>query len=84
MSDAPDIFSWETIGSFGSLGERDRFLDWMRRQITSGVAEEVAPQAFCEAEERWFKHIPSGSVWRLVPDQDPYGPGFWPAYEDAA
>jgi hypothetical protein len=48
---------------------------WMREQISGGFAEEIdAP-----AGERRFRHIPTGSVWRLIPDDNPYGPGFWPA-----
>ena len=73
------MFAWEEINNFGSLGERDRFVAWIRRQIASGVAEEIKAPASFENEERWFRHIPTGSAWRLVPDDNPYGPGFWPA-----
>ena len=31
---------------------------------------------------RWFRHIPTGSVWRLLSDENPNGPGFWPAHEN--
>ena len=33
-----------------------------------------------DAGDRWFRHIPTGSLWRLVSDENPYGPGFWPAH----
>jgi hypothetical protein len=78
------MFSWETIGSFGSLREWGHFSTWLRGQIADGVAEEIAPPAGTDAGERWFRHIPTGSLWRLVPDDNPYGPGFWAAYDEAA
>lgn len=77
-------FDWEEISSFGSLRERDRFLSWLQIQIVNGVAEELTVPANGEAGERWFRHIPTGSLWRLISDQNPYGPGFWPAYVKAA
>jgi len=80
------MFSWEKINHFGSLGERDRFLTWMRGQIENGLAEEIqapADEPF-DADERWFRHIPSGTLWRLVPIDNPNGPGFWPAHDEAA
>ncbi len=78
------MFSWDPIDNFGSLRERDTFLIWMRNQIAEGIAEEVQAPADVEAGERWLRHIPTGSVWRLIPVENPYGPGFWPAYEEAA
>jgi hypothetical protein len=85
-ADATNMFSWEEISSFGSLRERDRFLTWMRDQIANGLAEEViAPAAgpFGTAD-RWFRHIPTGTLWRLVPAENPYGPGFWAVRDQAA
>ena len=72
---------WECkrIGNFGSLRERDQFVVWMRGQITDGTAEEIDAPA--DARERWFRHIPTGSLWRLISEENPYGPGFWPANE---
>lgn len=80
------IFSWEEISSFGSLRERDRFLTWMRSQVAIGLAEEVrAPRGGpFGTRDRWFRHVSSGTLWRLVPDENPYGPGFWPVREEAA
>ena len=79
-------FRWEEIGNFGSLRERDAFLSWLQIQIANGVAEEIEGpvQGSLEAGERWFRHIPSGSLWRLIPAEDPYGPGFWAVYHEAA
>jgi hypothetical protein len=77
------MFRWETINNFGSLRERDNFLIWLQAQISSGAAEPVDPPPSFDGE-RWFRHLASGSMWRLVPEDSPYGPGFWPAYEEIA
>jgi hypothetical protein len=73
-------WEWKRIGNFGSLRERDQFVAWMRGQITNGIAEEIDAPA--DAGERWFRHTPTGSLWRLISDENPYGPGFWPANEN--
>ena len=75
-------WEWERIGNFGSLCERDRFVAWMRKQIKDGMAEEIDAPAGFDAGDRWFRHIPTGSLWRLVSDENPNGPGFWPAQVD--
>jgi hypothetical protein len=77
------MFTWETINNFGSLRERDSFLKWLQQQIASGQAAEITPQ-FQDSGERWFQHLATGSVWRLISEDDPYGPGFWPANEEMA
>jgi hypothetical protein len=60
-------FQWEWIGHFGSLRERDRFVAWIQGQIANGMAEEIEAPADepSDAGGRWFRHIPTGSVWRL-------------------
>ena len=73
-------FVWERIGNFGSLRERDCFVAWMRGQIARGLAEEIG--APTDAGDQWFRHVPTGSLWRLIPDDNPNGPGFWPAHDD--
>jgi hypothetical protein len=79
-------WEWNEICNFGSLRERDCFVAWMRIQIASGLSEEVNPPTGQSSwsGERWFRHVPTGSLWRLVPDDNPYGPGFWPAQDKAA
>lgn len=86
VTTATAMFSWEEISSFGSLRERDRFLTWMRSQISNGLAEEVhAPLSGpFGTHDRWFRHVSTGTLWRLVPDENPYGPGFWLVREEAA
>jgi len=78
------MFSWETMGKFVSLRERDSFLAWMHGQIVDGVAEEIQAPVDIDTGERWFRHLPTGSLWRLVSAENPYGPGFWPACDKAA
>jgi hypothetical protein len=77
-------WTWEKIDNFGSLRERDSFVAWIREQIASGAAEEIETPADQPREpgDRWFRHLPSNSLWRLVPAENPYGPGFWPADDD--
>jgi adenylate cyclase len=53
-------------------------LSWMRGQIASGISEEIEPR---EPGDRWFRHIPTGSLWRLGPIDSSSGPGFWPAQD---
>ena len=76
-------WEWEKIDSFGSLRERDCFVAWMRGQITEHLADEIEAPSDAPGE-RWFRHIPTGALWRLVSDENPLGPGFWPAYEKVA
>ena len=79
----PIMFTWETINNFGSLRERDEFVVWLQQEIALGLAQEVTPTAPDDGE-RWYKHLATGSLWRLVSDENPYGPGFWPVYEEMA
>ncbi|WP_024519843.1 adenylate/guanylate cyclase domain-containing protein [Bradyrhizobium sp. Tv2a-2] len=76
-------WEWKKIGNFGSLRERDCFVSWMGGQIESGISEEIEPPPDQPREpgDRWFRHIPTGSLWRLVPIDNSYGPGFWPAQD---
>src|SRR6202163_3016635 len=73
-------WEWKKIGNFGSLRERDSFLSWMRGQIAIGISEEIEPPPAQprEPDDRWFRHIPTGSLWRLLPIDSSHGRGFWP------
>jgi hypothetical protein len=73
------MFVWETIDSFGSLRERDRFVIWMQGQVASGLAEAIETPSSFDSGERWFRHVATGSLWRLTPEENPHGPGFWAA-----
>jgi class 3 adenylate cyclase/ABC-type uncharacterized transport system substrate-binding protein len=72
-------WEWKRIDCFGSLRERDCFLSWMRGQIASGISEEIEPPPNQPREpgDQWFRHIPTGSLWRVGPIDSYYGPGFW-------
>jgi adenylate cyclase len=76
-------WEWKKIDTFGSLRERDSFLSWMRGQIASGISEEIEPPPDqpCEPGDLWFRHILTGSLWRVLPIDSPHGPGFWPALD---
>ncbi|MEH2569794.1 adenylate/guanylate cyclase domain-containing protein [Bradyrhizobium sp. AZCC 2289] len=78
-----DPWEWKKIGNFGSLRERDCFLSWMQGQIASGISEEIEPPPDQPREpgDRWFRHIPTGSLWRVLPIDSSSGPGFWPALD---
>jgi hypothetical protein len=71
---------WEKISKFVSPGELRRFLTWMQDQISEGIAVEMEapPERQIIMGERWFKHLASGAMWRLVPADGPLVPGFWP------
>jgi hypothetical protein len=71
---------WEKISKFVSPGELSRFLNWMQDQISEGIAVEMEAPAEQQLimGERWFKHVASGTTWRLVPADGPLVPGFWP------
>jgi len=77
-------WAWEKVVNFGSLREYDCFLVWMQEQIAGGISEEVEtpPDQHSEPGDRWFRHVPTGTCWRLVPDDNPLGPAFWPANDD--
>lgn len=68
--------SWEAIEDFHSLAEFERFEDWVAGQIANGNAAEVAVSApYLDAPsfaEKWFKHLRSGQVWRLVWPDGPF------------
>jgi hypothetical protein len=72
-------FHWNEIDHFVSPEEFALFVRWIRDQIDRGTAEELdaPPGQRPVMRERHFKHIPSGTVWRLVlPGQPAHG--FWP------
>jgi hypothetical protein len=65
-----NVCAWERISAFRSLNEFDRFVEWMAVQTTCGTAEEVPVEKTYLGgntfREKWFRHIASGHVWRLV------------------
>jgi len=66
MKDCP----WERIDGFQSPGEVKRFLNWISEQVATGQAREVPVESPYlgqnTMEEKWFVHLDSGQVWRLI------------------
>jgi hypothetical protein len=72
------ICPWEEILGFRNFSEVDDFKNWMREQIELGKAQEIQVNQWYLGDpppvERWFKHLASGEIWRLVePDPPFYG-----------
>jgi hypothetical protein len=73
------VNNWETIDPFFSPSEYNRFLIWLQNQIDLQNVEEVpvlssfAGELF---EEKWYKNLASGGIWRLVSPQEPFR-GLW-------
>lgn len=73
---------WDPIHDFRSYAEFDRFVEWMNTQIASGIAEEISVSSHyigsTSLSEKWFKHVGSGIVWRLVWPDPPFTGVFEP------
>ena len=71
---------WYEIRGFASPGEFERFVEYIRGQVRSGIAEETAADPAYGPGEifggRWYRHVASGAVWRLVPPDPPFT-GLW-------
>jgi hypothetical protein len=78
MKDCP----WERINEFDSLGEFNGFVDWIAEQTKSAAAEEVpVVKPYLGGNtfrEKWFRHVRSESVWRLVWPDGPFHGVFEP------
>ena len=61
---------WEKIDGFSALSEFEHFDVWLNQQVTSAEVIQIeVSQPYLGAttfEEKWFKHLDSGQVWRLV------------------
>lgn len=62
--------NWEKVNDFRDFDDFNRFVKWIEEQVKSGIAEEVyvkIPYGGSDLfQERWFRHIKSGTIWRLV------------------
>ena len=67
---------WEEIDGFQSLGEFNGFVAWINEQVATGKAKELLVKSpYMDAttfEEKWFAHLESGQVWRLVWPDGPF------------
>lgn len=68
---------WERIDNFRSINEFERFEKWMNEKIAAKEAIEVPVIArylerYAGFDEKQFRHIASGKVWRLVWPDGPF------------
>lgn len=67
---------WVSIDDFARLSEFNRFVAWMNDQVKNGLAEEtsvISPYMGATTfKEKWFKHVETGQVWRLVWPDGPF------------
>ena len=75
---------WEEIHGFNSLDEYNRFLRYIEKQVSDKIAEEIDPDPNYGKGEiyggRWFKHLETGEIWRLIPPDIPFK-GLWELVE---
>ena len=76
-----NLCNWEGIHGFESPGEYTRFCSWLSAQVDAGLAECIpvsrpSDDLIFGVEERWYRCIASGDVWRLVAPQAPFR-GVW-------
>ncbi|MBC3929991.1 hypothetical protein [Undibacterium sp. CY21W] len=73
---------WGKIDAFQSISEFNRFVAWMNEQVIANDASETfVKQRYAGAstlDEKWFTHIDSGEVWRLVRPDPPFAGVFEP------
>lgn len=72
------LYIWEKISSFQSIGEFNRFQEWIYTQLKNEIVTEVPVAAYYASEnfhERWFRKA-SGEIWRLVEPDFPFL-GYW-------
>lgn len=73
---------WERIADFDGWSEFNRFNVWLHSQVAEGVAKETAIlKPYSEAgglTEKWFVHMPTNQVWRLVWPEPPFAGIFEP------
>ena len=70
----------EEIHGFASLGEYDRFVRYIGGLVKTGHVREIDPDPEYGYGEiyggKWYDHIYSDEVWRLVPPDIPFK-GLW-------
>lgn len=73
---------WEKIDDFQISSEFDRYHEWISEQVKLGRAEELPVQKPYSGstawQEKWFRHVASGQVWRLVWPDGPFTGTFEP------
>jgi len=73
---------WDPIDDFRTLDEFERFLAWMQTQVASSVAKEVPVKhpyvGASSFTEKWFMHMATGWIWRVVWPDGPFTGVFEP------
>ena len=76
---------WEEIHGFVVPSEYNRFIKYLERQIHNNEVEEIEIDlnyGFGEIYgRRWFKHITTGEIWRLIAPDFPFK-GLWEPIRD--
>lgn len=71
---------WKPIAAFDGWAEFERFQVWLSDQIAAGMAKEIPViTPYSEAplsQEKWFLHVSTRQVWRLVWPEPPFA-GFF-------
>lgn len=67
---------WDKIDEFEGWADFEKFSAWIRGQVASGAAIEVPVERLYSGssliEQKWFRHVQSGKVWRLVRPDPPF------------
>jgi len=76
MGNQVKICPWEFIDDFHGINEFERFEQWLKEQSAIGEAVEVSvTRPYLDAStfhEKWYCHVASGEVWRLVWPDGPF------------
>ncbi len=77
---------WKAIQGFDNRAEFDRFLIWMAQQVNEGISEQMPVNSLYSntalLEQKWFRHLATGMIWRLVWPDAPFTGVFEPVISD--
>jgi hypothetical protein len=67
---------WDEIHGFKMLSEFERFVEWIDDRQKCGIVVEIPARDYYSGvstfKQKWFRHVESGEVWRLVWPDDPF------------
>ncbi len=71
---------WEEIHGFTSPREYERFVEYIEKQVESGLVDEIEPNPEMRDgypnNGRWFLDLETKEVWRLIEPDFPFK-GTW-------
>lgn len=79
---------WNKVDAFSSYVEFETFLLWIEKQVKLGKAKEMTvkkPRALIDDKpsgEKWYLHVQSSEVWRLLWPDPPFRGEFERIIED--